>query len=134
MPKFTTKPVEVEARQYEGRRDVELIMWLGADRCHFSVDYASAAYSYPRNEYGVMYVGNGRGAAKGAKFGDWFVKDAHGNVRVYDADVFDLTFDAVDEAPYGRDMGGAPLGKPRPYCNKCGNTDFATICNYCSAE
>lgn len=88
MPQFTTKPIDVEARQWNGTRvnANELIAWVGAGGMLAYFDDSQ----WPDAVYVAINTLNGPLHASPQ---DWIVCGAEGEFSVYKPDVFAASFD-----------------------------------------
>lgn len=90
MPAYTTKPVQVEARQWDGTAATanDLVAWITAGGMLAYFDNSQ----WPDALYIVINTLNG---PLNASPNDWLVCGASGEFSVYKPDVFVASFDAV---------------------------------------
>lgn len=88
MPKFTKKPVEIEARQLidDLRNHNEIANWINASGGHAEVPFADPCI------FIVTLEGRMR-----ADIGDWVIRGVQGEFYPCKPDIFEATYDAVGD-------------------------------------
>lgn len=85
MAKYRKKPVEVEAVQWTGENDTEIVRFVNHDGKRW------AAYSL-----GVMYIDTLEGVMI-ASPGDYIIKGVNGEFYPCKPDIFEKTYERVEE-------------------------------------
>lgn len=87
MGKYRKKPVVIEARQVTRGNMADISMWCGGSS--ISVD--------PDNQDGDHFlIGTLEGSMK-SRIGDWVIKGVNGEFYPCKPDIFEKTYEAVDE-------------------------------------
>jgi hypothetical protein len=72
MPKFSTKPVEIEAIQWRGDNESEIWAWMSGDDVHGCSNFVTTMYGR-----GQLYVA-ANDAWLNLKIDEWIIRDGHG--------------------------------------------------------
>lgn len=83
MPKYTKKPVEIEAEQWTGDNVVEIL------------NFCTQCYSYERNGEAVLAIATLEGTMTASK-SDMIIKGVQGEFYPCKKDIFDMTYNTVD--------------------------------------
>jgi hypothetical protein len=83
MPFFKKKPVIIEAEQYTGENEHEIILWGGPD-------------CVPAKGHMIIQTLEGNHIASP---GDWIIRGVKGELYPCKPDIFELTYDSTDENP-----------------------------------
>lgn len=83
MPKYTKKPVEIEAVQWTGENLLEIL------------NFCSSCFSYERNGLKVLTISTLEGNMN-ASYGDFIIKGVKGEFYACKPDIFEMTYDKVD--------------------------------------
>lgn len=83
MPKYTKKPVEIEAVLWTGENLVEIL------------NFCSQCFSYEKNNVPMLTISTLEGNMS-ASIGDYIIKGVKGEFYACKPDVFLLTYDKVD--------------------------------------
>jgi hypothetical protein len=96
MPKFRKKPVVIEARQFHGTHEnaQDIIDWMNAANPHF--DESDSATWTVSHYYGELKIRTLEGEMT-ANPGDWIIKGVQGEFYPCKPDIFDETYEAVDD-------------------------------------
>ena len=83
MPKYTKKPVEIEAVQWTGENLLEVL------------NFCSSCFSYEKNGQKVLTISTLEGNMN-ASHGDFIIKGVKGEFYACKPDIFEMTYDKVD--------------------------------------
>lgn len=83
MPKYTKKPVEIEAVQWTGENLLEVL------------NFCSSCFSYERHGQKVLTISTLEGNMN-ASHGDFIIKGVKGEFYACKPDIFEMTYDKVD--------------------------------------
>lgn len=83
MPKYTKKPVEIEAVQWTGENLLEVL------------NFCSNCFSYEKNGQKVLTISTLEGNMN-ASHGDFIIKGIKGEFYACKPDIFEMTYDKVD--------------------------------------
>jgi hypothetical protein len=83
MPKYTKKPVEIEAVIWTGENLVEIL------------NFCSQCFSYEKNNTPMLTISTLEGNMS-ASIGDYIIKGVKGEFYACKPDIFLLTYDKVD--------------------------------------
>ena len=91
MPKFTTKPIEIEARQVTGTSEnqLDIIDWMPGASLRVRIQNGGASIQICMDSRGFAW----------AKTGDWIVKFPPELFQVYGADTFEKNFIQMPPRP-----------------------------------
>lgn len=101
MPKFRKKPVEIEARQYDGAPETatKIIDW--ALESGVTITYHCPEGEACRRDTHVLLVSTLEGSMS-ALPGDWVIRGTEGEFYPCKPAAFEATFEPVDRASGGR--------------------------------
>lgn len=95
MAWFRHKPVPLEARQYLGYNFNEIVDWVeGTDLTDYRMWNPQESNGHSDQLHLCV---NGDGYNMRAKPGDWVVKGANGQFRVYNTDIFEKTYELAED-------------------------------------
>lgn len=80
MPKYTKKPVEIEAEQWTGENVKEIL------------NFCTTCFSYERGGEAVLAIATLEGTMTASK-GDMIIKGVQGEFYACKKDIFDMTYD-----------------------------------------
>lgn len=84
MPKYTKKPVEIEAEQWTGENVVEIL------------NFCTSCFSYEKNGENVLAIATLEGTMTASK-GDMIIKGVQGEFYACKKDIFDMTYEQTGE-------------------------------------
>jgi len=83
MPKYTKKPVQIEAEQWTGENVTEIL------------NFCTQCFSYEKNGANVLAIATLEGTMTASE-GDMIIKGVQGEFYACKKDIFDLTYDAYE--------------------------------------
>lgn len=96
MPKFRKKPVVIDAVLWTGNNHREMYDFLGGDPDDYMTAYGDNFYIDFNKVKGGLMIKTLEGEHK-ASIGDWIIKGVHGEYYPCKPDIFDKTYEKVEE-------------------------------------